>query len=98
MTSFMTDVCTYLDSINSAGQKYVDAIFGGHCHLDYDSTSTGGIPIIMIDTDSSQTNSDDGYTVGTITEQCFDIVTVNYTAKSVKCTRVGRGQNREFAY
>lgn len=98
MTSFMTDACTYLDSINSAGQKYVDAIFGGHCHLDYDSTSAGGIPIIMIDTDSSQTNSADGYTVGTITEQCFDIVTVNYSSKTINCTRVGRGSNRVFTY
>jgi len=98
MTSFMTDVCDYLDTINTAGQKTVDAIFGGHCHLDYNSTSTGGIPIIMIDTDSTQTYSAEGATTGSIKEQCFDIVTVNYTAKSVKCTRVGRGQNREFAY
>lgn len=98
MTSFMTDVCEYLDSINTAGQKTVDAIFGGHCHLDYNSVTSGGIPIIMIDTDSTQTESAEGATIGTIKEQCFDIVTVNYTAKSINCTRVGRGQNRTINY
>lgn len=37
-------------------------------------------------------------TEGTVNSQCFDVVTVNYTAKTVKCVRIGRGNDRDFSY
>ena len=68
----------------------------------------GGIPIILTDTDSSQTfmtyiDEDSGdavknYSAGTITECAFDAVNINYATKTIKCIRIGRGENRTISY
>jgi hypothetical protein len=117
-TSFMDEICTICDTFNSANDgKKVEAMFGGHTHFDLDPTldtnsepnhvnrftSTGGIPIIIIDCDTVTTASADGQgnrnaVKGTITEQCFDIVTVDYATKKVKCVRIGRGSDRTISY
>jgi hypothetical protein len=117
-TTFMDEICTICDTFNSANNgKKVEAMFGGHTHFDLDPnldpnpdpqsgnrfTSTGGIPIIIIDCDTVTTASADGQgnrnaVKGTITEQCFDIVTVDYSAKQVKCIRIGRGSDRTISY
>lgn len=91
MTSFMTDVCEFLDTVTD---KNVKGIFGGHTHMDYASKTTGGIPIIIIDCDARQSTSSNSQTLGTINEQAFDIVTVNYNTNTVHCVRVGRGTDR----
>lgn len=117
-TDFMDEVCTICDTFNSANNgKKVEAMFGGHTHFDLDPTldtnsepnhvnrftSTGGIPIIIIDCDTVTTASADGQgnrdaVRGTITEQCFDIVTVDYGAKKIECVRIGRGSDRTISY
>ena len=86
----------------------VEAIFGGHVHIDCDFKTPGGIPIIITDTDSSQTfmtyiDEDSGdavknYSAGTITECAFDAVNINYATKTIKCIRIGRGENRTISY
>lgn len=91
MTTFMTSVCEYLDGVTD---KNVKAIFGGHSHYDYVSKTTGGIPIILIDCDTRQTSSGNSQALGSVNEQAFDIVTVNYKTNTVHCTRVGRGTDR----
>lgn len=104
-TTFAESVCTILDDFNAEdnGTK-VEAFFGGHVHIDADFSTPGGIPIILIDCDCSQTKTTkaDGttknYDKGTVTEQCFDIVTISYTESVIDCVRVGRGQNRTFQY
>ena len=104
MTSFMEDVCDILDAFNAANNgKTVEAIFGGHVHIDCNFATDGGIPIVLIDCDARQTFTvDTGTTAkqawGTVNEQCFDAVTINYTAKTIKCVRIGRGINRTIAY
>jgi hypothetical protein len=98
MSPFMTDVCPILDAVNDTGNKTVEAIFGGHCHIDYNGQTSGGIPIVMIDCDTRQTVSGNPQTSGTIGEQCLDIVTVNYSAKEIHCARIGRGTSRTIAY
>lgn len=98
MSPFMTDVCPVLDAVNATGDKTVEAIFGGHCHIDYDGQTSGGIPIVMIDCDTKQTVSGNAQTAGTIGEQCLDIVTVNYSAKEIHCARIGRGTSRTITY
>jgi hypothetical protein len=98
MSPFMTDVCPILDAVNDTGNKTVQAIFGGHCHIDYNGQTSGGIPIVMIDCDTRQTVSGNPQTSGTIGEQCLDIVTVNYSAKEIHCARIGRGTSRTIAY
>lgn len=91
MTSFMIDVCEYLDGVTD---KKVHAIFGGHSHYDYESKTAGGIPIVLIDCDARQTQMGSSQVLGTVNEQAFDIVTVNYATNTVHCTRVGRGSDR----
>lgn len=103
-TSFMNDVCDILDAFNTNNvDKKVEAIFGGHVHIDCIFSTNGGIPIVLTDCDARLTfTSDDGttakHTLGTINEQCFDITTINYSAKTIKCVRVGRGVNRTITY
>lgn len=71
----------------------VMVVMCGHSHYDYNSTTTGGIPVIMVDCDGLSTHSANA-TVGTINEQCFDVVTVNYNNGTIKCVRIGRGNSR----
>ncbi len=119
-TDFMNDICAICDRFNSAENgKTVEAIFGGHTHLDLDPNldppdpndpdhvnkfkSAGGIPIIIIDCDAMTTASADGQgnrdaVRGTITEQCFDIVTIDYIARIIYCVRIGRGNDRTISY
>ena len=106
MTSFMKDVCVILDAFNSANNdKKVEAVFGGHVHIDCDFVTDGGIPIVLTNCDARQTFSETSqgsgianHAKGTINEQCFDVITVNYTTKTIKCVRIGRGSNRTISY
>lgn len=84
----------------SSAKAHVCAIFAGHTHFDYSAVTEDGIPIIITDCDNGvrSTNTDYPYVEGTITEQCFDVVTIDYAASTVKCVRIGRGANREFSY
>lgn len=68
----------------------------GHTHIDQVYYMSTGIPMICTDTDSSRLNENNpyDYTTGTITEQAFDVMTVDYTNGNVECARVGRGKNR----
>lgn len=91
MTTFMTDVCNYLDTLTNVNVK---AIFGGHSHYDYATETAGGIPIVLIDCDAQQTQTGVNQATGTVNEQAFDIVTVNYKTNTIHCTRVGRGADR----
>ena len=81
-----------LDGINSAtGKAKVEGIVVGHLHVDFIDETTGGIPIVFTDCD--------GYggtkgTTGTITEQCFDVITFDYSTPAIYCDRVGRGSSR----
>ena len=84
----------------TAAAGTVDLIIGGHKHADLamganDPNNPSGVPIIATDTDSYR---DHAGTEGTVNSQCFDVVTVNYSAKTVKCVRIGRGSDREFSY
>ena len=106
MTSFMTNVCTILDSFNANNNdKKVEAIIGGHVHIDCDFSTTGGIPIVLTDCDTRQTFTETStgsgtanHALGTVNEQCFDVVTIDYTAKTIKCVRIGRGADRTITY
>ena len=68
----------------------------GHVHYDHVMYMDTGIPMISVDTDSSNLHNFNPYTytVGTITEQAFDIITADYENKSLYCARIGRGKNR----
>lgn len=75
-------------------------VIGGHMHKDMDWTTTAGIPFILTDCDNGprSENTDYPYVKGTITEQAFDVVTVDYENETVKCVRIGRGADRNFTF
>lgn len=88
----IANACDTFNANNST--KKVFAIFGGHTHVDLDFTTSGGIPIVLIDTNSLLHDGPLTATAGTITESALDIVTVDYANKNIKCERIGRGTSR----
>ena len=100
ITAFSTAVCAKLDAHNagSAGST-VEAIIGGHIHCDKNFATTGGIPIVLTTTAGLGLLTEGATgTKGTKTETAFDVITIDYEAKSVKCARVGRGNDRTISY
>ena len=88
------------DYTNTNGKAV--CIIGGHTHFDIDwekdDTTNGnisGVPIIITDTDSYRNHSG---TEGTADSQCFDVMTINYSANTIKCVRIGRGSDRSFTF
>lgn len=81
------------------GEGTVIFAIGGHDHIDSDHTTADGIPVIVTDCDSYRTESEEyPYVKGTDQEQCFDVVTVDYTNQTIKFTRIGRGVDRSYTY
>ena len=77
----------------SSGAGTILLCLGGHRHFDAETATPGGVPITLTDCDAmlSQASSQ---TAGTITEQCFDVVSVDYTNNIAYYERVGRGKGR----
>nr|DAY51835.1 MAG TPA: Baseplate component [Caudoviricetes sp.] len=84
----------------STGKGKVELMLLGHSHIDFNWTTTGGTQVIMTDSDDGirSANTEYPYVKETITEQAFDIVTINYKTKNIKCVRIGRGADRVFNY
>jgi hypothetical protein len=100
----------YVDKIATL-EKTCDAsiiaLFVGHLHDDmnttYTATNGGKLLIIGTTTDSYLQNNaieNPPYTMtrGTDTEQAFDIVQIDTTNQHIYLTRVGAGNDRDFAY
>lgn len=94
----ISTVSKQYDCSNSKGE--IVTILGGHTHYDLDWSSEKGIPIIITDSDNGvrSHNADYPYKKGTVNEQCFDVITIDYTKKTVKCVRIGRGIDRTYTY
>jgi hypothetical protein len=76
---------------------WVEFCIGGHTHVDYNFTSTSGIPVILCQTDSKHLRGNlYTYTAGTTTESAVSGVVADYDAKKISVTRVGRGESREI--
>ena len=86
-------------SVNFTGKGGdVVGVFGGHVHYD-NIIKENEINIITTINDSYVRWSDaPERTKGTITEQAFDIVTIDKTTRTVNLTRVGAGSDRNFKY
>ena len=69
----------------------------GHGHCD-DSNKTNNV--VSIETTCDAYYWDDGYKAaqGTITEQAFDVFTIDTSNRTIKAVRIGRGNNREWTY
>lgn len=106
---FVHDVGTAIntaigDIINSINAKII-AVICGHCHTDYSTASEYGYPIISTTCDSyvQQITFNDPpeitRTLGTITEQAFDVIHINKDTKTITYTRIGAGsETRTFTY
>lgn len=82
------------DEFSSCTAK-VEFCIGGHCHRDYTGRTTGGIPIILCETDSHHNRSGLTDTVGTTTESSVNAIIVNYSTEKINVIRIGRGENFE---
>lgn len=101
---FLYDTSTL--ALSSAGQSIaaiadahsnVKAIITGHIHADIETYTDGGVPVIATDTDAASrlgTLNPNTATIGTVTELAFDTITVDFSTKSVRTARIGRGLNR----
>lgn len=93
-------IITLLDAYNSRTGDYADCggwvefCIGGHCHQDYDGTTTTGIPIILVETDSQHIRSALSYTAGTTTEAAVNGIVADYDNHKIEVIRVGRGESR----
>lgn len=72
----------------------VEFCMGGHCHVDADYASAGGIPVILTETDSRHVRSGLSCTQGTTTESAVNAIIADYTAGVVNVIRIGRGNSR----
>ena len=82
----------------SAKGEYV-AHFAGHTHLDSVAVYNG-ISMFTTRCDGNNEPSDSGLTKveGTVTEQSFDVFTVNRKEKKIYVTKIGAGNNRYWDY
>ncbi len=74
--------------------------FAGHIHYDHNAV-TGGVSVIATRCDAKEENTEDlkgERTAGTITEQSFDVFTVNTKEKKIYATKIGAGTDRVIAY
>jgi hypothetical protein len=80
------------------GKGKVEFCIGGHIHVDYDFTSTGGIPVVLTAPDTNQERSaaddEDCGTLGTITESAVYGIVADYTNNKITVVGVGRGTSR----
>lgn len=88
-----------IDSI--ANKVNVVGLFTGHIHRDYILTTEQGYPIIATNCDTYAESAYWGgetMRLGTVTEQCFDIVSIDTENRKIYLTRIGAGSDRETDY
>lgn len=78
----------------------VIAVFAGHVHQDTVDTTTMACPIITIISSGASVNSgiQPERPFHTDQETSFDVVTINKETRTIYCTRVGAGEDREIKY
>lgn len=86
-----------LDLIDTNASGHDVFIIQGHTHVDGVKTSTGGIPILITTSDKwAKADGSDQYepwlharTVGTITEQAFDVCILDKDNRKITAVRIG---------
>lgn len=92
-------VAAILDNYNSRSGEFsgcgatVEFCIGGHVHRDYTGTTNGGIPIIVVETDSWHIRSGETNTAGTATEASVSGIVADYDSDTLTVIRVGRGSS-----
>ena len=99
MSASAAAVATILDNYNARSGEFancgakVELCIGGHVHRDYTGTTDGGIPIIVVESDSRHIRSDLTYTEGTTTEAAVNGIIADYNANKITVVRIGRGSS-----
>ncbi len=102
--NFSTDgakVLAMLDNYNSRSGDYaecggwVEFCIGGHTHIDHDSTSATGIPVILVETDSAHTRSGLSYAKCETSEASVNGIVADYDNHKIYVVRIGRGESRQ---
>ncbi len=75
-------------------EGYIEYCIGGHTHCDAILYTNGGIPLVIITTDSQQTINGEIATKGTTEEQSITLVITDYTSESLSLFRIGRGSDQ----
>ena len=78
--------------LNDNNENVANQAYDGSAILN--QSTKGQVPTITTQTDAAENTDPSGYpmTVGTVSEQCFDIVTI--ADDGVYMTRIGAGVNR----
>lgn len=109
--AFKNKTTAHISNANDSGTLDVDftenkgefiASFSGHSHRDQNATTNG---ILSINTYCDAAYLDDpsykgNRASGTVNEQCFDAVSIDFDLKKITCIRIGAGANevRIFNY
>lgn len=72
----------------------IEFCIGGHNHRDGLVYSDGGIPIVIVTTDSWRTINGEVAKDGTVSEQAVTIVVADYLTRKLNLFRIGRGEDR----
>lgn len=94
---------TLFDSYNARSGDFsgctgrVEFCIGGHTHWDYDSRSGGGIPIVLVETDSYAVRSGLTPVIGTTTEASVNGIVADYGTGLLHVIRIGRGESRDIS-
>ena len=101
LNSGASTLLTMFDSYNARQGDYancggwVEFCAGGHTHWDYNGSSTNGIPVILVETDSKHVRSGLTYTAGTTSESSVNGIIADYDNHKIYIVRIGRGESRE---
>ena len=94
------DVIDNINEVYSSINASFIGILAGHSHTDYNATEpTNGYALIVTNCDTLDGNySGLDRTSGTITEQSFDVVSIDFANRKIYMTRIGAGTDREISY
>ena len=73
----------------------VAGVFAGHLHAD-DSNTAWAFPVVLTDCDC-EPSGDETHEAGTVTEQSFDVFTVNRATGVIHATKIGYGSDRTIS-
>lgn len=103
-----SDVETIIDTFNAdtSHTGKILCVFQGHTHWDAVYHTPGSVPVITttcdkwdLSNESELAQEQPGRVLGTISEQAFDVVVLNRTAKTITCVRIGAlAQNNTDVY
>lgn len=106
--TFATHLMTIIDAYNARTSVTLNDVvydfttasgsvvicLGGHRHYDAEISTSGGVPITLTDCDAMLSVTEITEVAGTITEQAFDVVSLDYTNMIAYYERIGRGNSR----